>query len=97
MKSTKSKRKRAKETREPVEKWLKEEELKHIEERACKVAMKEVKLLDKQSKKLTRVMRSKCTGSVYDVKADYLTLEVTDGSPADAATESTYNNKGSSK
>ena len=42
-------------------------------------------------------MKGKCTGSICDVKADNLTLEVTDGSPADAATESTCNNKGSSK
>ena len=80
-----------------MKKRLKEEELKHIEERACMVAMKEVKLLDKQSKKLTRVMKSKCTGSMCDVKADNLTLKITDGSSADAATESTCHNKGSSK
>ena len=42
-------------------------------------------------------MKSKCTGSICDVKTDNLTLEVTDGSPADATTESTCNNKGSSK
>ena len=57
--------------------------------------MKEVKLLDKQSKKLTRVTKSKCTGSMCDVKADNLTLKITDGSSADAATESTCHNKGS--
>ena len=87
-----------------MKKQLKEEELKYKkEERAHKAAMKEAKLLEKQSKKLTMVRKSKCTKSTPDFIADNLILdEATDDLPADAAAdntteESTYNNKGSSK
>ena len=43
-----------------MKKQLKEEELKHKkEERARKAAMKEAKFLEKQSKKQTKVRKSK--------------------------------------
>ena len=70
----------------------------------AKAAMKESKLLEKQSKKQTRARKSKCTGSMPDVTTDKLTLdEATDGLPVDAAADNTVeestctcNNKDSS-
>ena len=56
---------------------------------ACKAAMKEAKLLKKQSKKQTRAKKSKRTGNMLDVTADDLILDkATDGLPADAAADS---------
>ena len=59
-----------------MKKQLEEEELKHKkEERTHKAAMKEAKLLEKQSNKQTRARKSKCTGSMPDVTTDNLTLD----------------------
>ena len=58
-----------------MKKQLKEEELKHKKEETCKAAMKEAKLLEKQSNKQTRARNSKCTGSMPDVTVDKLTLD----------------------
>ena len=87
-----------------LKKQLKEEEQKRKkEEKAHKAALKEAKLLEKQSKKPTRGKKSKPTSSMPNVAADNLTLgEATDGPSADAATdnvaeESTCSDKGPSK